>query len=388
MSTFQDAGMSGAEFSQKHGRTESGAKPNGHAGPMSYILLRDLKPNLTSNDIVKDIIPRNAFVEAHAVSGGGKTAIIVDLCLHIADGREYRGRRVEQQPVVYIALEGHKGIDNRVIAARDQLEIADAPFALVKAIDNFRDPEACLKAAALARQMMQQHSGACPVIVLDTYPAALGAGGSDCEPRDVTAFIENVKSHLLGAGCTVIINHHFGKDASRGGRRWSGLNAALDVELEIDRDGDLRTMRVTKSRDSSDVQPAFCYRFHARELGINNYGEPVTAVVVEHLADEDTTKRGKRLSPKARAALNILWDMIKDRGQSFPMADQPGKRCVILDDWERACTAPGAISKCAEERDRKKQFRGAREELEAGKSIVCDGDDRRRVYPFPKDGRK
>jgi hypothetical protein len=84
----------------------------------TFTLLRDIKPNLTNNDIVRDLIPSRAFGECHADAGGGKTAILVDLMLHIAAGRDYRGRRVEQQPVVYVALEGHAGIDNRVVAAR------------------------------------------------------------------------------------------------------------------------------------------------------------------------------------------------------------------------------------------------------------------------------
>jgi hypothetical protein len=193
----------------------------------------------------------------------------------------------------------------------------------MKTSDNFRDAKASEKVAAIACQMLTNFGGDCPVIVIDTYTAALGPGGSDCDPKDVSAFIENIKKHLLGIGCTVIINHHFGKDASRGGRGWSGLNAALDVELEIDRDDDLRTMRVTKARDGSNSQPAFCYQFRGRELGLDNHGDQVTAVVVEHLADEDAANRGKRHSPKARAALNKLWDMIKTPSESFPMGDHP-----------------------------------------------------------------
>jgi hypothetical protein len=41
----------------------------------------------------------------------------------------------------------------------------------------------------------------------------------------------------------------------------------------------------------------------------------VTAVVVDHLADEEETKRSKKLTPKAVAAKNILWDMIKDKSR-------------------------------------------------------------------------
>lgn len=358
------------------------AKPNGKAEAWHFTMLRDLRPALDRREIVKDFIPARALVEIHAEAGGGKSAVIVDLCLHIADGREYRGRRVERQPVIYCALEGHGGIDNRVIAAAAELDITEAPFALVKASDNFRDPEAAAKAAALAKQLVAEHGGDCPVVVIDTFTAALGAGGSDCDPADVTAFLANVQEHLLGR-CSVLIAHHYGKDASRGARGWSGLRAALDVEAEIDRDDDLRVLRITKSRDGSDVQAGMCFRLHGREIGTNTYGEPVTAVVVEHLADEDAAKRGKRLSPKARAALNVLWEAIKDRTKSFPIADEPGKRAVLITVWEGECMKPGVVSQATTEKERRRKFRDARAELEAAEAVAIDNDGQR-IYPTPR----
>ena len=375
MSTFKGSTMSGAAFTKQT------------AGALPYTLLRDLKPNLKSNEVVKDLIPHRAFGECHAGSGGGKTAIIIDLLLHVAAGMEYRNRRTERQPVVYVALEGHGGIDNRVIAAAAEIGITDAPFALVKATDNFRDPEAAERVMRIAADLVGQfgtgdHTDN-PIIALDTYQAALGAGGSDCDPAAVSEFIQNIQQHLL-THCTVVLLHHFGKDSSRGGRGWSGLRASLDFELEIDHDGDLRTLRVTKARDGSDQQPACCYRLVGRELGVNEHGEPVTAVVVEHLADEDVAKRGKRLSPKARAALDHLWGCIKDPTRSFPMPEEPGLRCVLFDEWEKACTTQGAVSNSPRLADRSRQFRAAKDELEAAGAIICDGEGAERVRPAPK----
>jgi AAA domain len=372
------------------GGREKWNKPNpihttADTAPVAYTLLRDLKPNLISNDIVRDLLPKHAFGEVHADAGGGKTAIVVDLLLHVAAGLEYRGRRTEQQVVVYVALEGHGGIDNRVIAAAKELGIADAPFALVKSSASFRDAATGEKVAAIVKELTEQYGGDCPIVAIDTYTAALGAGGSDCDPATVSAFINTVQMHLL-TKCTVLILHHFGKDQSRGGRGWSGLRASLDFEIEIDRDEDLRILRVTKSRDGSDQQPACCYRLHGRILGQNNYSEDVTAVVVEHLADEEIARRGKRFSSIAHATLNVLWEMIKDREQSHPMPDDPGLRCVILADWEKACAGPGVISTCQRERDRIRKFRAAKEELEAARAIICDGEGGNRVYPAPKGG--
>ena len=289
---------------------------------------------------------------------------------------------------MYVALEGHSGIDNRIYAAAREIGTVDAPFKLIKIAADFRNPEAAKSVAETAVQLMRTFGdqyGACPFIAVDTYTAALGPGASDCDPRDVSAFIANIEAHLL-TQCTVMLAHHFGKDASRGGRGWSGLRAALDFELEIDQDDKLRIMRLTKNCNGSDRQPAFCYRFHGRELGKDQDGDPVTAVIVEHLADEDAAGRDKRISPKARAALNILWEMIKNRTLSFPIPERPDLRCVLLADWEKACIAPGAITEAKAERDRRAKFRLSKLELEEASEIACDGKNGERVYPTPKPG--
>ena len=225
------------------------------------------------------------------------------------------------------------------------------------------------------------------MIVIDTFQAALGPGGSDCRPEDVSELIENVKKLLIMPGMTAIIIHHAGKDASRGARGWSGLLAALDFELEVDRDDDLRTLNITKMRDASDAQAGFCYVLQAMELGQNPYGEPVTGVYVEHRADSGKGK-GKRIGPKARAAYETLWAMIKDGSRSFPLDGGP-LRCVLMNQWRDACCQPGVLGQIKDAANRRKKFYAAREEL------LEQGDDHRRqpgrrreergrVYPSPE----
>jgi hypothetical protein len=115
--------------------------------PYPGIRLCDMKPNLLANEIIQGLLSRSGFGEVHAAAGGGKTAIIVDMMLHVAAGIEYRGRRTEMQPVVYVALEGHAGIENRVVAAAAHLGIDDAAFELLKVSDSFRNPEAAARVA-------------------------------------------------------------------------------------------------------------------------------------------------------------------------------------------------------------------------------------------------
>jgi RecA-family ATPase len=51
-------------------------------------------------------------------SNCGKTFFVVDLALHVALGREWRGRAVDRGAVVYLSLEGAQGIRNRLAAFR------------------------------------------------------------------------------------------------------------------------------------------------------------------------------------------------------------------------------------------------------------------------------
>jgi hypothetical protein len=188
-------------------------------------------------------------------------------------------------------------------------------------------------------------------------------------------------------GMTVIIIHHSGKDASRGARGWSGLLAALDFEFEVDRDDDLCTLNITKMRDASDAQAGFCYVLRAMQLGENPYGESVTGVYVEHRSDSGKGKRGgNRIGPKARAAYETLWAMIKDRSQSQPLDGGP-LRCVLMHQWRDACCQPGVLGQIKDPANRRKKFYAARDELSEKGMITVDcqsqagADYNARVYP-------
>jgi hypothetical protein len=171
-------------------------------------------------------------------------------------------------------------------------------------------------------------------------------------------------------------------------RGWSGLLAALDFELEVDRDGDLRTLNITKMRDASDMQAGFCYVLQAMHLGENPYGEPVTGVYVERRADSGKSKRGgNRVGPKAKAAYETLWAMIKDQSRSYPLDGGP-LRCVLMHQWRDACCQAGVLGQIKDPANRRKKFYAAREELLDKGMITVDSqgedEERGRVYPTPE----
>ena len=59
--------------------------------------------------LVKGLIPRAGLAVVWGPPKSGKSFKVFDLCMHIALGWEYRGRRVQQGSVVYCSFEGQAG---------------------------------------------------------------------------------------------------------------------------------------------------------------------------------------------------------------------------------------------------------------------------------------
>jgi hypothetical protein len=68
---------------------------------------------------------------------------------------------------------------------------------------------------------------------------------------------------------------------TKGMRGWSGFKAAMDYEIEVSRDGDRRTLTVSKSRDSLDGA-RFAFHLQPVTLGLTKRGKPVVSCVVVH----------------------------------------------------------------------------------------------------------
>jgi len=82
------------------------------------VSFEDIKPSLQRSYLVKGLLPREGLVVVWGAPKSGKSFWVFDLAMHIALGWEYRGRRVTQGAVVYVACEGEAGFKLRVEAFR------------------------------------------------------------------------------------------------------------------------------------------------------------------------------------------------------------------------------------------------------------------------------
>src|SRR5262249_13268752 len=163
----------------------------------------------------------------------GKSFWAFDLTLHVALGREYRGRRVQQGPAVYCAFEGGSGYSARAEAFRQQ-HLTEQPenfdFYLLDAqIDLVRDHAAII--ADIRAQITDGRTPAC--VVLDTLNRSLA--GSESNDKDMAFYIRAADAIRGAFQCAVIIVPHCGVAADRP-RGHTSLTGAVEAQLAVKRD--------------------------------------------------------------------------------------------------------------------------------------------------------
>src|SRR5262245_21070001 len=99
-------------------RRHTAAPPQNDARRFHLLKFEDIKPDTRRRYLIKGLIPRDGLIVFWGPPKCGKSFKCTDLALHIALGREYRGRRVERGLVIYIICEGQSGFPARIEAFR------------------------------------------------------------------------------------------------------------------------------------------------------------------------------------------------------------------------------------------------------------------------------
>lgn len=245
------------------------------------VMFSDATASLDADDFVEGVLTRGAMSVLYGESNCGKTFFALDLALHVAAGRRWRDREADQGFVLYLALEGTRGILNRVAAykAEHGLDDAGLPFAIATISVNLLDPEADAGAVIATIKALAETMGVKPIlIVVDTLARAM-AGGNENAGEDMGALVINGDAIRRESGAHVMWIHHSGKDTAKGARGHSSLRAATDTEIEVVALTGARTATVTKQRDMECVG-SFGFTLKVVDLGKNQRGKPVTSCVV------------------------------------------------------------------------------------------------------------
>lgn len=204
--------------------------------------------------LIDGILPEGDYSVLWGPSRQGKSFVALDWAVCLALGKPWQGRyAVLQNPVVYIAAEGGRGIQKRIRALMVHHQITDIPglYYLIAPL-YVREPgavEAFLDELA-ARDIWPG------LVVVDTLSRSFG-GGEENASADMGAFIEAITQMAAGRSMTVLIIHHSNATGAR--ERGStalrcGANAMFGCKGDVTEKGHLKGLVLTNDKQKDEAE--------------------------------------------------------------------------------------------------------------------------------------
>lgn len=258
----------------------------------------------------------------------GKSFWAVDIAMHIALGWEYRGRRVQQAPVVYIALEGQHGLPARIEAFRRHHSANAAPFYLILVrLDLIAD------AAALIADIKAQIGDVMPgAVFIDTLNRSLA--GSESKDEDMGRYLAAADRVASELSCAVIIVHHCGIDATRP-RGHTSLTGSVESQLAVKR-GEAGQVIVTVEYAKDFAEGTEVYsRLEPVIVGTDPDGDDISTLVVLPADGAPQSKHRPHVKGAAKIALDALCEAMDEAGEIGPASTRipPNVRTIPVVRW-------------------------------------------------------
>jgi hypothetical protein len=288
------------------------------------IPFNEIKLGKRRRDLVKGIIPRIGLTLAWGKPKCGKSFWAFDLLMHVALGWEYRGRRVDQGPIVYCSFEGQSGLEARVEAFRLQrLEghSDSVPFFLQPVTLNLvKDHQALIK-------VIRETLGGNPFCVcLDTLNRSMpGSESSDTDMADYLKAADAIREEF---DCAVIIIHHCGHEGTRP-RGHSSLGGFIDCQIEVTRDAGNRIIaKVELSKDGPEGLQIVS-ALEVVTVGQDEDGEEITSCVVNPAENDGRAKTSGRWPKGLKLVYDAITTALLDKAVDHQVAgDGPQVRAI------------------------------------------------------------
>ncbi|MGO8840921.1 MAG: AAA family ATPase [Methyloceanibacter sp.] len=301
--------------------------------------------------LVHGLIPRVGLTVIWGPPKSGKSYWKFDLSMHVALGWPYRGRRVQQGPIVYCAFEGQAGIRRRCEAFRQRFlgeRSEPVPFYLMPlTLDLVHDHRELIEA-------IKNTLGDCPPVGIDLDTLNRSMRGSESSDEDMTAYVQAADALRETFACSVSIVHHCGIDGTRP-RGHTSLSGAVDAQIAVKRDQAetvICTVETMKDGPEGDI---IASRLEPIIVGTDSDGEDLSACIVLPAEPPTFAAMAKqKLTPNQQSMLNLL--------------DDAGAAGLSTEEWNDKARAEGIGVK------RRSTFMDARKALKDRKLIHSYAD--------------
>jgi AAA domain-containing protein len=300
-----------------------------------------------SRYLVKGLIPSVGMVVVWGPPKCGKSFFVFDMVAHVSAGWEYRGRKVQQCPVVYFALEGQEGFTARVEAFRREHGAPDIPFFL--SADRIVLPQ---DGAAVVKSIREQFPEVCPgIVVLDTLNRSIS--GSENDPADMGSYVRAADMIREAFNCVVIIIHHCGVEGARP-RGHTSLTGAADAQLAVKRDPAGNIVTTVEFMKDGPEGGEIVSSLEQVTVGTDDDGDAITSCIIRD-TEKSAVKTREKVTGAAAIALRILHDTLAEAGEIPPHNTHipPNTLTIREETWRSNCyagmsqddTKPGARQK-------------------------------------------
>lgn len=179
---------------------------------------------------VDGLIEHRGFTSIIGTPGAGKSFVALDMILHMATGKPWQGRDVQQQNVLYVIGEGLPGVIARVreweIRHEEDLR---GKFFMIKEpmLTNGNAATWAWMCALMLKYNIK-------TVVFDTLSRMI-AGTDENSSKEMNQVINVFDKVRTVTGAGVVVVHHTSKSGSSG-RGSSALQGALDSEIMVEKD--------------------------------------------------------------------------------------------------------------------------------------------------------
>jgi hypothetical protein len=286
------------------------------AAPFNTWSLADAKFNPNKKYILKGLINPSTLGVFSGEWGSGKSFVVLDLLFHIALGLKWHGKRVTQSKVLYLALEGLGGIEERAEAIKrhykeqgvidDKTDLSNfrisSPASFYLSHDNkMHRPDIDSLIATIKNEDIK-------FVVIDTLAHALG--GSDENMQGMLTAIRSATEIINQTGASISVIHHPPKSNPKELRGHSSLIGASDVHITITKEEADNGKRVihlasNKVKDGRDDHIMMA-TLKEIPLGTDIDGDPINSCVAVPFDGELTKNKPKGLTGRTLLLHKLL----------------------------------------------------------------------------------
>jgi hypothetical protein len=219
-------------------------------------------------------------------SGSGKSFLVLDMGLHIASGRAWHQRPVEQGAVIYICGEGKRGVVTRVRAwQRHYEQDSNIPFYVSEGPLLLLNDDSVNQLTDTIDQALENLDVPVAMVIVDTLNRNFGDGDEN-STKDMTRFVNALTDIQHRTKACVCVVHHTGLQDVGRARGSSVFRAALDTELSVNNDNIDRgfNLKTTKQKDAEEHPPI---QFKHTAIQVN---EDSSSIIIEPDNDPIVTK--------------------------------------------------------------------------------------------------